>query len=173
MQSAQDHKTSSKTKDQVDRVAIRKIINGAHTAFMVTLSQSGVPHGRPMATAEVGEELEVIYFAAERNSTKTKEIDTDPHVFLGYVNGSGSEWATIVGKAKVVDDRSLIKEMWSPIWKNWFEGPDDPEIVLIAVTHSTGEYWDQGNKVIAMAKLAFTAVTGVKTSDGDHGRVAL
>lgn len=149
---------------------LHRIVNAAHTAFLVTNGSQG-PHGRPMATAKVGEELTILYFATERNSAKVKELAADDRVFLGYV--SGNDWASISGRGRIVDDKAKNNELWSPLWKNWFTGPEDPNMVLIAVTPETGEYWDADSKVVVAAKMAYTAVTGNKTVVGDHGKVAL
>jgi general stress protein 26 len=142
-----------------------KIVNDARTAFMVT-HQAGSLHGRPMVNAEVKEGDSVIYFATQRRSGKVDELDHDPHVCLGYTNSTGSEWASLNGLARVIDNRAKIKELWSAVWKNWFEGPDDPNLVLIEVTPDRGEYWDAGSR-------AFQMVKGKKLSEGEHAEVKL
>ena len=85
------------------KAALRKIINTAHTAFLVTASDKGL-HGRPMVTAEASENLDVFYFPTARDSGKVEELAKDDSVFIGYV--TGNEWATISGRGKIVDDRA-------------------------------------------------------------------
>ncbi len=151
---------------------LKKIINDSHTAMMVTHG-NGALHGRPMATAEVKEDLANLWFASQKDSGKVEELQSDDRVFLGYNNTSGSEWATVNGRGRIVTDRAKIKELWSPIWKNWFEGPDDPNLVLIEVEPDSAEYWDSGSKAIQMLKFAMTAVTGKKVDSGEHAKVGL
>ncbi|MDB5325409.1 MAG: pyridoxamine 5-phosphate oxidase-related FMN-binding protein [Phycisphaerales bacterium] len=160
---------SAKTENE-QRQTLRRIISTAHTAFLVTNSPKG-PHGRPMATAEVTESMETFYFPTERNSAKVGELAADDHVFLGYV--SGSEWATVTGRGKILDDKAKNKELWSSLWKNWFSGPEDPNMVLIAVTPEMAEYWDSASRAIVLAKMAYTAVTGQKTQVSEHAKLAL
>ncbi|MGC4033506.1 MAG: pyridoxamine 5'-phosphate oxidase family protein [Tepidisphaeraceae bacterium] len=143
----------------------------AQTAFLVTLSSGSAPHGRPMATAQVDDGLETIYFATERNSPKVSEIKTNNRVFLGYT--AGNDWASITGLAHIINDREKIQELWTDAWKNWFSGPDDPNLTLIAVSPEIGEYWDAPGRAVVVAKLAYTAVTGKKTELGSHAKVAL
>ena len=150
---------------------LQKIINSAHTAFLVTRTTAGALHGRPMATAELKKDLSEIWFATQRDSGKVEELAADDHVFLGYA-GSGN-WASVTGHGQIVDDRAKMHELWTPIWKNWFTGPDDPKLTLIRVTPDGGEYWNGGSSVVMMAKLAFTAVTGKALSPADHASVAL
>ena len=151
--------------------AIRAIINAAHTAFLVTHNHATGPHGRPMATAQVGEKVEELWFASQRDTLKIEELGDDDHVFLGYT--VHTKWATLTGHARVVDDRAKAREVWSDVWKNWFSGPDDPNLVLIQVIPEQGEYWDGGSKVVQMIKFATTALTGVRTSPGAHAAVKL
>jgi len=159
--------------DSETRAKLSKMVNGARTAFMVTRSGDHGMHGRPMQTAEVTEDFQKLYFSNARDSGKTREIKNDDHVFLGYSNSSGAEWVCINGRARVVDDRAKIKELWNPIWKNWFKGPDDPNLVLIEVTPESAEYWDSGSQVIEMFKFAIAAVTGKHMDEGEHERVNL
>jgi general stress protein 26 len=162
--------TTTSSSDQ--RKHLYKIVNDANSAFMVT-HHNGRMHGRPMQNAKVGDDATVIYFATQRRSGKVEEIERDSQVYLGYTNPTGSEWASVNGTARVVDNRAKIKELWSPVWKNWFEGPDDPNLVLIEVTPDTGEYWDNGSKALQLVKFAITAVTGKRLSEGEHAEVKL
>lgn len=162
--------------DTIDQKAdqkaeVRAIINAAHMAFLVTHSANTGPHGRPMANAAVGEAVEEIWFASQRDTLKIEELAADDRVFLGYT--SGTKWATVNGRAKLVEDRAKALELWSDVWKNWFTGPDDPNLILIQVLPDHAEYWDGGSKIIQMLKFATTAVTGIKTSSGTHARVKL
>lgn len=157
-----------------DRIALlRKIINDSTAAFLVTRSGSDGLHGRPMATVEIEDDFDAIWFACDRDSAVASELAQDGRVFLGYTNGSGSEWASINGKGTLVDDREKIHELWKPIWKNWFEGPDDPRIILIQVAPEHAEYWDAGSRVVQMLKFALAAVTGKHFDEGAHGKVDL
>jgi general stress protein 26 len=153
------------------KAAIRAIINAAHTAFLVTHNKATGPHGRPMATAQVDEKVEELWFASQRDTLKIEELGDDDRVFLGYT--VHTKWATITGRGRIVDDRTKAKEIWSDVWKNWFSGPDDPNLVLIQVIPEQGEYWDGGSKVVQMLKFATTAITGAKTSPGAHASVKL
>ena len=153
------------------RAILRKIVNEAHTAFLVTNSDEKGPHGRPMATAQVEAGLQTFWFASERESGKIAEIRQDDRVFLGYA--SGADWASITGRGRVVDDKAKNRELWTDLWKNWFDGPEDPNMVLIAVTPEIAEYWDSASRVTVLAKMAYTAVTGQKTQVSDHAKVTI
>lgn len=163
---------SAEKTETEKRETLLKIINDGRTAFFVT-EAGGVLHGRPMANAKVEKDLRAIWFATRRDSGKIAEIRGDQKVLLGYANSGGSEWATVNGAAKLLDDKTKVKELWSPLWKNWFEGPDDPRILLIQVTPESAEYWDSGSKAVAMVKFALAAVTGKKFDEGENERLRL
>jgi general stress protein 26 len=155
------------------RDKLRKILNDAKTAFMVTRSSDGGMHGRPMATIQVEDNLAMLWFPTDRNSGKVRELAADGEVCLGYTNATGSEWASVNGRANIVDDRAKIRELWSPIWKMWFQGPDDPNLALIAVTPVSAEYWDDGSQILQMLKFAASAITGKHFDEGENAYVRL
>jgi general stress protein 26 len=164
--------TSTQKTEAEKREALMKVVKGAQTAFFVTES-GGSLHGRPMANAEVEKDLRHIWFATRRDSGKIAEIRQDQQVLLGYTNSTGSEWASVSGVATLVEDRAKVKELWNAFWKNWFDGPDDPNILLIRVSPNSAEYWDSGSKAITMIKLALAAVTGKRFDEGENERVKL
>ena len=122
------------------REKITGMINEIGTAMMVTHSTHGSLHGRPMATAELDETWRTLWFATRRDSGKVDELEDDARVCLTYVDAQGREWVSVSGRAKVVNDRKKAEEFWSDAWKNWFEGPEDPQLVLIEVEPDEGEY---------------------------------
>ena len=155
------------------RSRLRKILNDAKTAFMVTRTTSGGLHGRPMATVQIEDDFDNLWFPTDRNSGKVRELVADSEVCLGYTNATGSEWASVNGRARIADDRALIRELWSPIWKNWFDSPEDSRLVLIGVTPESAEYWDSGSQILQMIKFAVTAVTGKRLGEGENEHVNL
>jgi general stress protein 26 len=163
--------TEPEKSETEKREMLGQIINDASAAFLVTRSAGDGLRGRPMATAKVEGDLSALWFACQKDSHVAAEVRADARVYLGYTNHTGSEWASINGLATVVTDRATIRALWNPIWKNWFDGPDDPKITLIRVDPQDAEYWDSGSRAVMLLKLAFAAVTGAKVADGEHERV--
>ncbi|HEX6250822.1 MAG TPA: pyridoxamine 5'-phosphate oxidase family protein, partial [Gemmatimonadaceae bacterium] len=71
----------------------------------------------------------------------------DEHVNVAYYNMKSREYVSVSGTARMVDDRSKIRELYRPDWKAWFPAddqqsgtPDDPRIALIAVDVATAVY---------------------------------
>ncbi|HET9745148.1 MAG TPA: pyridoxamine 5'-phosphate oxidase family protein [Chitinophagaceae bacterium] len=146
---------------------IREIANNANICMFVTSLTKLPLAGRPMATQEVDEEGN-IWFMSDRNSNKDYEIEKDNRVQLFYSNTGNYEYLSIYGNAQLVNDRSKIEGLWTPMAKTWFkEGKDDPAIQLIKVTPADVYYWDtKNNKMVSLIKFAMGAVGITPKDDG-------
>jgi general stress protein 26 len=127
-----------RAEDKADR--LNDIIRHFDNAMLVTRSGEGRSHARPLAVAEIRPDGD-IFFATDIQSPKVAEIAANPDVLVTFQ--SGSQFATVSGRAEVVKDRALIEQLWSEAWKIWFpDGKGDPSLCLIRVDGSAGEYWD-------------------------------
>ena len=62
------------------------------------------------------------------------------------------EYITLRGKASVSQERSKIKELWNAMYKAWFpKGKDDPEIAVLRVDISDGDYCEASSSKIVLA----------------------
>lgn len=159
------------TTAEDQKAKIREMINHIGAGMMTTLSREGTFHARPMQNADVEDGFTSVWFATQRHSGKIEEVSQDARVGLTYVDSTGKGWVSLSGHAQVVDDRAKSREVWRDTWKNWFDGPEDPEMILIEVTPEIGEYWDQDAKAIVYAKLATSAVTGKQFELGENKKV--
>jgi general stress protein 26 len=117
-----------------------ELIENIETAMFTTRRADGRLVSRPMATQKraAGADL---WFVTWRNSEKLTEIRNDAQVNLAYFKDRTKEWVSVSGRARVVDDRAKIRELYAPDWRAWFgdEGgeqdgtPDDPRMILIGV----------------------------------------
>ena len=123
-----------------------RLIEGIEIAMFTTRRADGHLVSRPMATQarSAGADL---WFVTEKSTDKLDELTADAHVNVAYYNMKSREFVSVSGTARVVDDRSKIRELYRPDWKAWFPGdeqqsgtPDDPRITLIAVEASTAVY---------------------------------
>lgn len=86
-----------------------------------------------------------MWFIAERNTEKVRDLQANPQVNLAYA-GNGS-WVSLSGTARVVDDRAKLEELWGTFTGAWMEGgPENPENILIEVTGDTA---DTGTRPVA------------------------
>ena len=145
------------------------------TAMLVTRSDDGHMHARPMAVAELRPDADA-YFVTSIDSPKVAEVDTSPSVTLTF-QGS-SQFASLSGRASVMRDRALIDRLWKEAWKVWFpKGKTDPTIALLRFSAEDGEYWDnagaQGLKYAFEAAKAYVKGEQPQSDQKQHAKVDL
>jgi general stress protein 26 len=122
------------------RQTLYQLIGGFKTAMLVTRARQEAMHARPLAVADVPEDGEIL-FATSSRSPKVAEIAADPRVLVTFQGGA--QCVCVSGAARVTRDRALIERLWSESWRLWYPaGIDDPDLCLLAVTPTEGEYWD-------------------------------
>lgn len=153
-----------------DSKHVWEMIDAIDICMFVT-KRGGEMHGRPMSTIGKPEDGK-IYLLTEKSAVKDDEIAHVPIVYLGYYKGS--QHLSVNGTAVISDDRALIRRIWTPSAQAfWPNGPSDPNIVAIAVSPTTAEYWDGPNGVLAGVKMVLAMATGSKPDMGENAKVAM
>jgi general stress protein 26 len=153
-----------------------ELIDEIEVAMFTTRRADGMLVSRPMATQKRSSGAD-LWFVTARDSEKLVEIGEDAHVNLAYYKDRTREWVSVSGRARIVDDRAKIRELWAPDWRAWFgdEGgandgtPEDPRIVLIAVDVDAAMYLEVNKP---QAVVLFEVVKGMLTGKApDVGEV--
>ncbi len=157
------------------RENLHDILENFDTAMMTARASDGHVHGRPMAVALLEDNADM-YFVTSTQSPKIAAIQADPTITLTFQ--SSSQFATLSGRATVVQDRPMIDDLWKEAWKLWFpQGKDDPTICLIHFSPQDGEYWNnagaQGLKYAFEAVKAYVKGETPKSDQGQHAKVDL
>ncbi|HEX8169889.1 MAG TPA: pyridoxamine 5'-phosphate oxidase family protein [Thermoanaerobaculia bacterium] len=147
----------------------RKLVEDLEVAMLTTRRADGMLVSRPMATQAFADGAD-LWFVTEKSSPKIAEIAASPAVNLAYYKDRTREWISVSGRARVVDDRSKIRELYRPDWRAWFEdkggaengGPDDPRMVLIAIDIDEAHYLELNKP---QAVILFELVKGMITGD--------
>lgn len=109
------------------------------TATVITRGRTGELHGRPMAVAEVDAEGK-LWFITNVDSTKVLEARDDSRAMISLQNKR--QFVTINGHLELVSDREKVNQLWKEPYRVYFDGQDDPELVLLCFTPFDAEYWD-------------------------------
>ncbi|RDW15991.1 pyridoxamine 5'-phosphate oxidase family protein [Oceanobacillus chungangensis] len=115
------------------KATIENILDNSSVGTMATV-QHNKPHSRYMTFIRNGLNL---YTATNKETHKIEEIEGNPftHILLGYEGeGFGDEYVEYEGKVKITDSKELKKELWNPYLENWFDGPNDPNYVILEIT---------------------------------------
>ena len=163
MGQAQSQQQDRSGKEVIE--TIQKLAEKAGVCFFVTnIGKSA--HSIPMSLQEV-DDAGTLWFISSEESTHNENLQKDKTVQLYFLNNGSYEYVFIQGQATVSKDKALIDKYYSHFADAWFDGKNDPRITVIGVKPDDGYYYEtKDNKVFAMAKMVFAAVTGAKTEDG-------
>ena len=150
---------------------VHDLIKKTRIAMLTSVDADGGLISKPMATQDVEFDGDV-WFIAERDSQKVRNIEAHPHVNVAY--SDRSSWVSLSGTAAVVDDAAKLAELWNTFTDAWLEGgPENPNNVLIRVEADSAEYWDgPGSTVTQVLNLVKAKVTGERY-EGDNETVDL
>ena len=151
---------------------IGDLIADIRFAMLTTLAADGTLDSRPMATqkAEFGG---VLWFLTAAASRKTGEIADNANVSLIYADPGNASYVTVKGRARVLNDRGKIHELWNAMYRAWFPGgEDDPSIRVLRVDVAEAEYWEANDsKIVRGIKYLAAAATKGAVDVGEHGTV--
>lgn len=154
---------------------LRKLVGDIEIAMMTTRRADGHLVSRPMALQKEAPGAD-FWFVTARDTDKVLELTQDPHVNLGFYKDRTREYVSVSGTAALTDDRDLIRALWAPDWKVWFEdqggafdgSADDPRLLLIGVTAASAHFLsvDKPQPVVVFEILK-GMVTGSKPDIGE------
>ena len=156
------------------REKIAGLVKGIHICMMNTAGKDGSIDSRPMALQDTPFDG-TLWFLTRHSSGKVNEIEQDQHVTLTFAEPSNQKYVTLKGRASVSQDRAKVHELWNAMYKAWFpNGPDDPDVSVLRVDVSDGDYWEgSSSKLVFFAKYALAAATGGKAAVSESGHVTV
>lgn len=111
----------------------QKILENSHVGTMATV-QGGKPFSRYMTFFS---QDFTMYTATSKKTEKVDELESNPntHILIGYHDdGYGDAYLEVAGTVTISDDKQLKEKIWNDHMKPWFEGPDDPDLVILKVS---------------------------------------
>jgi general stress protein 26 len=128
---------------------------------------------RPLA-ATVEKDEHAIWFLTDVEGQKDNQIEKFPKVTLTFSDNGKNKYVAITGTAELLVDKALIKKLWTPFSKAWWDGPDDPKIRVIKVTPEDAELWDAPGGILAEVAMLAKVVTGQsRIKIGENAKVSL
>jgi general stress protein 26 len=147
---------------QADRDKVWNLIKDAHSAMLATVAGDGALQARPMGCLQ--KEFDgTLWFLTFRHSPKAAEIAANDHVLVSYADPAKHDYVSVTGRARILEDRGKIKELWNEGLRVWFpDGPGNPELVLLAVEVDAATYW---TRAASFATYAWTYVRARLTGE--------
>lgn len=165
---------SQPENDDMARQKLREMIQDIRIAMMVTSTDEGHLRSRPIYVQAIDADGRTAWLFSKAHTAKHEEIADDGEVLLAFADRSSNDYASVRGTARVVHDVAKQKELWSEWARTWFpNGPEDPELRLIAVRMEGGEYWDSVSSTVLHAYGYLKALaTGRQPDAGEHAKVS-
>ncbi|MDM5213634.1 pyridoxamine 5'-phosphate oxidase family protein [Peribacillus sp. NJ4] len=104
-----------------------------HKIGVLSSVENNKPHSRYMTF--FNEEL-TLFTPTSANTEKIDEIEKNPnvHILIGYENeGLGDSYLEISGTSKINDSQELKDKFWNESFKDWFDGPKDPNYLILQI----------------------------------------
>ena len=130
-------------KSQLEQNIIKALDANPYCAFATV--EGSKPKVRYMALYHEGLQL---HLATDRKTHKVEELQENPHVFIlaGYEAGGSKEVLEIQGTAELTKNDRLRKDLWNDDLKQWFNGPEDPDYMVLDIDPYRIEYTPQGGE---------------------------
>ncbi|MDQ3036907.1 MAG: pyridoxamine 5'-phosphate oxidase family protein [Myxococcota bacterium] len=165
----QKQREASEPSQEQKLAELHGLIEKIEIAMMITRMPSGAMAARPMSTQAKREDVD-LWFMTTLESETVADLRADPTITLAYYDDSTREWVSVNGRARLVQDRSVIRERYQADWRAWLGdeggarngGPDDPRIVLIEVDAEHATYF---KGTVPRAVAAFRVMKGIVTGE--------
>ena len=159
-----------KSTHETDTTKVWDMMQEIDICMFVTRAGSE-PRGRPMSTIPKRDEGS-IFVLTEATSAAAQDVQADGTVLLAYQ--AGADHLSVGGRAAVIDDKALVKRLWSPgAQAFWPDGPEASDVVAIKVDPGRADYWDGPTPIVASAKFLFSLVSQQAPDMGARGVVNL
>jgi general stress protein 26 len=155
--------------DEISPKQVWELIEDIRISLLITKDGESLD-ARPMSAIARSDEGQ-IYILANRDEESHRQIKEDDRVIVSFQEGA--TYVVVHGTARPSNDRAKVKDLWSVFDQAWWDGPEDPRIILISIAPLSAEYWESPGKLITYSDMLLSAVIGKKPNTGDHGNVAM
>lgn len=119
---------------------------------MLGLDGAEQGHTRPM-TAQFEDDRSPIWFFAGRDNAFFKALKPGDPVIAAFSSKGHDLFASISGTLREDTDRAVIDRLWNPFIAAWYDGKDDPNLVLLRLDATQAEVWLNENNLLAGVKM--------------------
>lgn len=117
----------------------------------------------------------VIQFIIDVRGRKDDEIADDADVGFTVIDRDDNAYLSITGRARVTRDSVTAARIWKKtddVW--WPDGPDDPNVRVLAIEPVKAELWDgPSSRLAAVYEFAKARLTGQKPDLGENRKVTV
>jgi general stress protein 26 len=135
-----------------------KLWNALASDRTVMLGLDGVEdgHSRPMTAMVEGQHGPIWFFVGKPNAV-VDNLSSSRRAIAAFSAKGHELFASIHGSLSVDQDREVIDRLWNPFIAAWFDGKDDPKLVLLRFDPEHAEVWLNESNMLAGMKMLFGA----------------
>ncbi len=133
-------------------LVVRDTIAKVPNCWVVTADQRGGANARVVQPffSQLDADGGVVRFLTSGSSRKAAEIASSGRISLGYQYDPEQAYVTLVGAARIIDDRGYLHDKWRTEWNVFFpKGPSDVDAVIVEVTVERIEMWNLARRIAA------------------------
>lgn len=140
-------------------------------AGMLGIEGSG-QHLQPMAH-HVDREGRRLWFLSGRDSDLVAALDAGSVAHFAAISKAQDFHACLSGPLAVQEDRAKLDEIWGAMSAAWFDGKDDPNMVMLALDVRSAAIWASTANTVAFAwEIAKANATDAKPDVGVRNEIA-
>jgi len=114
-------------------------------------------HTRPMTAMTEADAGPIWFFTGTPNAVVDALGQQPRRAIASFVSKGHDLFASIHGSLVIDQDRAVIDRLWNPFIAAWFEGKDDPKLVLLRFDAEHAEIWLNDSNFLAGIKMLFGA----------------
>jgi general stress protein 26 len=131
-----------------DMQHLADVLDKHRVAMFTLLEDDGTLSSRPMTALHLDAQGAVWFMASRKTWASQIGAGNEP-VNLAF--SSDGTHVSISGHARMDDDAARKEDLWTPAGRPWFSGPDDPDLVLLAVHPVRAEVWHGPDNAVSRA----------------------
>lgn len=110
-------------------------------------------HSRPLTAMTEGDEGGPIWFFIGKPNAIVEHLSQHRRAIAAFSSKGHDLFASVRGTLSLSHDRAVIDRLWNPFIAAWFDGKDDPKLVLLRFDPEQAEIWSNENNLLASVKM--------------------
>lgn len=110
-------------------------------------------HSRPLTAMIEGDEGGPIWFFIGKPNAIVDHLSQNRRAIAAFSSKGHDLFASVRGTLSLSHDRAVIDRLWNPFIAAWFDGKDDPKLVLLRFDPEQAEIWSNENNLLASVKM--------------------
>lgn len=110
-------------------------------------------HSRPLTAMTEGDEGGPIWFFIGKPNAIVDHLSQNRRAIAAFSSKGHDLFASVRGTLSLSHDRAVIDRLWNPFIAAWFDGKDDPKLVLLRFDPEQAEIWSNENNLLASVKM--------------------